>query len=193
MYNSFNKPKLNILLIIKNRNKPKNKTYYKIDKNCLNNRKYEDFKNFIIENPDVNIVQMDTVEGMKGGKVLLTIHFVNCHFMLAFLREYNDAQSVINIFNHTQKIVGIEIFKSLFFVILTDNGSEFSNPLEIEFNSNTGEERTKIFYCEPRKPDQKGSCEVNHELVRQVLSKDISFDNLIQKDINKLMSQAVDK
>ena len=173
---------------VRYRNKPKNKTYYKIDKECLNNRKYEDFKNFIIKNPDVNIVQMDTVEGMKGGKVLLTIHFVNCSFMLAFLREYNDAQSVINIFNHIEKIVGIEIFKSLFPVILTDNGSEFSNPLEIEFNSNTGEERTKIFYCEPGRPDQKGSCEVNHELIRRVLPKGTSFDNLTQEDINKLMS-----
>ena len=42
---------------------------------------------------------MDSVEGIKGGKVLLTIHFVNCSFMLVFLRDYNDAQSVIDIFN----------------------------------------------------------------------------------------------
>ena len=42
---------------------------------------------------------MDTVEGIKGGKVLLTIHFVNCSFMLSFLREHNDAQSVIDVFN----------------------------------------------------------------------------------------------
>ena len=81
------------------RNKPKNKTYYKIDKECLNHRKYDDFKKFIIKNPDINIVQMDSVEGIKGGKVLLTIHFVNCSFMLVFLRDYNDAQSVIDIFN----------------------------------------------------------------------------------------------
>ena len=172
---------------IQYRNKPKNKTYYKIDKNCLSNRKYEDFKNFIIENPDVNIVQMDTVEGVKGGKVLLTIHFVNCSFMLVFFREYNDAQSVIDIFNHIEAIVKIKIFKSLFPVILTDNGSEFSNPLEIEFN-NKGKLRTKIFYCEPGRLDQKGSYEVNHELIRRILPKGTFFDNLTQADINKLMS-----
>ena len=46
---------------------------------------------------------MDSVEGRKGGKVLLTIHFVNCSLMLAFLREHNDAQSVIDIFNELEK------------------------------------------------------------------------------------------
>ena len=56
---------------------------------------------------------MDTVEGNKGGKVLLTIHFVNCSFMLAFIREHNDAQSVIDIFNKMQDILGIKKFKEL--------------------------------------------------------------------------------
>lgn len=49
--------------------------------------------------------------------------------------------------------------------------------------------RRKIFYCEPGRSDQKGSCEVNHELIRRVLPKGISFDNLTQEDINLLMSR----
>ncbi len=165
-----------------------NKTSYKIDKECLNNRKYEDYIKFINENPDINIVEIDTVEGIKGGKVLLTIHFVNCSFMLAFLREHNDAQSVINIFNSIEDELKIDLFKKLFPVILTDNGSEFSNPLEIEFSRKTGERRTQIFYCEPGRPDQKGSCEVNHEMIRRILPKGTSFDDLTQEDINKMMS-----
>ena len=131
---------------------------------------------------------MDTIEGIKGGEVLLTIHFVNCSFMLAFIREHNDAQSVINIFNMIENKFGIELFKKLFPVILTDNGSEFSNPIEIEFNMNTGELRTQIFYCEPGRPDQKGACEVNHEMIRRILPKGTSLDNLTQEDINLMMS-----
>ena len=165
-----------------------NKTSYKIDKECLNNRKYEDYIKFINENPDINIVEIDTVEGIKGGKVLLTIHFVNCSFMLAFLREHNDAQSVINIFNSIEDELKIDLFKKIFPVILTDNGSEFSNPLEIEISHKTGEQRTQIFYCEPGRPDQKGSCEVNHEMIRRILPKGTSFDDLTQEDINKMMS-----
>lgn len=162
--------------------------YYKIDKNCLVNRKYEDFLSYLKEHNDTPIVEMDSVEGIKGGKVLLTIHFVSCSFMLAFIREHNDAQSVINIFNYLEKVLGIDKFKELFIIILTDNGSEFSNPNEIEISNITGEERTKIFYCEPGRSDQKGSCEVNHELIRKVLPQGTSFDSLTQEDINLLMS-----
>ena len=66
--------------------------------------------------------------------------------MLAFIREHNDAESVINIFNKLQDILGLTKFKELFIIILTDNGSEFSNPKEIEYNPITGEKRTQIFY-----------------------------------------------
>ena len=173
---------------VRYRNKPKRTTYYKIDKKCLDGRKYIDFLNYIKENPDINIVEMDTVEGKKGGKVLLTIHFVNCNFMLAFIRDHNDSQSVINIFNEIENKLNIDIFKKLFPVILTDNGSEFSNPTKIEFNNLTNEKRTQFFYCEPGRSDQKGSCEVNHELIRRVLPQGTSLDNLSQNDINKLMS-----
>lgn len=170
------------------RQRVKQVTVYKVDKNCLENRTYEDFEKYMQENPDTPIVEMDTVEGKKAGKVLLTIHFVNCSFMLAYIREHNDAQSVIDIFNNLQDILGIDKFKELFILILTDNGSEFSNPTEIEFDLNTGEKRTQIFYCHPSSPFEKGACEVNHELLRRIFPKGTSFDKLNQNDINLIMS-----
>ena len=173
---------------IRFRNRTKPTTIYKIDKKCLENRTYDDYMKYVKEHPDTPIVEMDSVVGKKGGKVLLTIHFVNCSFMLAFIREHNDAQSVIDIFNQLQSILGIDKFKELFVIILTDNGSEFSNPTEIEFDLTTGEKRTQIFYCHPSSPFEKGSCEVNHELLRRILPKGTSFDALTQNDINLIMS-----
>lgn len=170
------------------RNRVKQSKVYKIDKNCLENRTYEDFLKYMEENPDTPIVEMDTVEGLKGGKVLLTIHFVNCSFMLAFIRDHNTAQSVIDIFNFLQDLLGIDKFKEMFVLILTDNGPEFSNPVEIEFDNDTGEKRTQIFYCHPSSPNEKGSCEVNHELIRRILPKGTSFESLNQNDINLMMS-----
>ncbi len=52
--------------------------------------------------------------------MLLTIHFNNCGFMLAFLREHNTSQSVIDIFNDLYSILGKDVFRRLFPVILTD-------------------------------------------------------------------------
>ena len=80
-----------------------------------------------------------------------------------------------------------EAFVNLFPVILTDRGSEFTNPLAIEFNENN-ERRTRVFYCDPQRSDQKGGCEVAHEMIRRVLPKGTSFDGLTQDDINLMMS-----
>lgn len=55
------------------RNRTKATTVYKIDKKCLENRTYEDFLNYIKEHPDTPIVEMDSVEGKKDGKVGVSI------------------------------------------------------------------------------------------------------------------------
>jgi len=52
------------------------KTRLKVDRTCLVARGYNDFLAFIKNTDNPSIVQMDTVEGRKGGKVLLTLGFV---------------------------------------------------------------------------------------------------------------------
>lgn len=80
-------------------------------------------------------------------------------------------------------------FKRLFPLILTDNGSEFSNPNVLEFCSGQhSPRRTNIFYCDAGSPYQKGSCEVNHELIRRIIPKGVSMDELTQKDIFLMMN-----
>lgn len=159
----------------------------RVDKQCHIGRTYEDFESYIAVNPDVPIVEMDSVEGRKGGKVLLTIYFRNCSLMLAFISDMNTARSVTEVFEQLYELLGHDAFSNLFQVILTDRGSEFTNPLAIEFNKNN-ERRTRIFYCDPQRSDQKGSCEVTHEMIRRVLPKGTSFDALVQEDITLLMS-----
>ena len=159
----------------------------KVDKACRIHRTYMDFLQFVKEHPDIPIVQLDSVEGVKGGKVLLTIHFVRFEMMLAFLRDYNDSQSVIDVFNHLYEILGIPVFTSLFRLCLADNGTEFSNPKAIEFDD-TGLQRTRVFYCNPSAPHQKGSAERNHEFIRCFVPKGKPFDPFTQEDIVVMMN-----
>lgn len=77
--------------------------------------------------------------------------------------------------------------KVKFPVILTDNGSEFSNPKEIECRDTVPCKRTNVFYCDSSAPYQKGACEVNPELIRRILPKGSSFDDLTQEDISLMM------
>ena len=159
----------------------------KIDRHCYEGRTYEDFMRFIADNPDVPVVQMDSVIGNKSGKVLLTMFFQNTNLLLAFLRDHNTARSVLDVFNDLYAMFGRETYCRLFPVILTDRGSEFSNPVPIEQDEN-GELRSLVFYCNPSAPYQKGGIEVAHELVRRVLPKGKSFDDLQQEDIDLMLS-----
>ena len=164
------------------------KPEFKVDKGCRLGRNYEAFGEFIEKNPDTAVVQMDSVMGTKGGKCLLTIHFVECSLMLAFLRDANTSKSVIDVFNQLDQALGKETFNRLFPIILTDNGSEFSNPRAIEYREINPIWRTSVFYCDAGSPYQKGAIEVNHELIRRVLPKGTSFNNLTQDHISLMMN-----
>jgi len=159
---------------------------HKVDSGCRIGRSYQEFQTFV-ENSGRAVVEMDSVIGRVGGKVLLTMMFKNCDFMIAFIRERNTSQSVIDCFNSMFDELGNDKFKSLFPIILCDNGSEFSNPKALEFDAQ-GARRTNIFYCDPYASFQKPSVELNHEFIRRILPKGSSFDNLVQDDINLMMS-----
>ena len=160
----------------------------KTDKKCRINRTYLDYQNYITNHPNANIVQMDTVEGTIGGKVFLTLLFVKTNLMLIYLLDNQTTACVKSVFEYIKETIGIENYKKYFEVVLTDNGSEFSNPLDIEIDYNTGEIVSHLFYCDPNASWQKGEIEKNHEFIRYVLPKGTSFDNLTQDDANLLMN-----
>ena len=165
----------------------KKKPPVRVDKQCHLGRTYEDFLEYTAANPDVPIVEIDSVEGRKGGKVLLTVFFRNSNLMLAFLRDRNTARSVTEVFEWLYETLGHEQYRRLFPIILTDRGSEFTDPVSIECTK-LGEIRSRVFYCDPQRSDQKGGCEVTHEFIRRILPKGTSFDSLQQRDILLMMS-----
>jgi IS30 family transposase len=159
-----------------------------VDKKCREGRTYHDFEKFIVNRPDINIVEMDTVEGNRGGKVILTLFFRSCDLQLGFLRDRNTSESVTTIFEHLKGLLTIEEFKILFPVLLTDRGSEFSNPCAMEQNRNSGEILTKVFYCDPQNTNQKSRCERNHEYIRCIIPKGNSFNDFTQENISLMMN-----
>lgn len=159
-----------------------------IDKGIYIGRTYEDFIEYSSLNSDFNIVEMDTVIGNnESHKVLLTLFFRNCKFMMAYLLNKKTASNVIAIFNELENKLGKTIFKSTFPIILTDRGSEFMRPDEIEI-SKDNDLKTSIFYCNPQAPYQKGCLEKNHEYIRYYLPKGTSFDFLTQQKVELMLS-----
>lgn len=148
-------------------------------------RFYTDFKDYMEYNPSASIVEMDTVIGTtggKGGKCFLTLLFRQFNFMLIYLLPYKQSTYVTEIFQNLKRDLGVNEFKRLFEVILTDNGTEFSDPESIEIDPNTGEKLCSVFFCDPSCSWQKGSIEKNHEYIRYILPKGSSFAGLTQED-----------
>ena len=158
-----------------------------IPKEAKKGRSYEDFQNYLALNQLDSWLEMDTVMGRMGGKVLLTFNLSFCNFIFARLL---DNKTALEVTKHLYKIKNTlheadKDFFQLFPVILTDNGGEFARVDDIEMDVR-GE--SKLFFCDPNRSDQKGRIEKNHTLIRDILPKGTSFDNLTQEDINLVCS-----
>lgn len=159
---------------------------YKRKLALLTNRSYEDYLDFVLKHPKMNICEMDTVEGKKGGKVFLTILIKDTKFMFIRLLDKKNVASVNKEIDKLKNILGIKLFSKIFRIVLTDNGSEFFDPIHIERDYNTGNKTCNVFYCKPYSSFQKPNIERNHEYIRRVFPKGISLDNLTSKQVQNL-------
>ena len=158
-----------------------------IPKEAKKGRSYEDFQNYLSLNQLNSWLEMDTVIGRMGGKVLLTFNLSFCNFIFARLL---DNKTALEVTKHLYDIKNTlhqadKDFFQLFPVILTDNGGEFARVDDIEMDVR-GE--SKLFFCDPNRSDQKGRIEKNHTLIRDILPKGTSFDDLTQENINLVCS-----
>ena len=158
-----------------------------IPKEDKKGRSYEDFLNYLVLNQLNSWLEMDTVMGRTGGKILLTFNLSFCNFIFARLLDNKTALEVTkNLYDIKNSLHQADKdFCQLFPVILTDNGGEFARVDDIEMDVR-GE--SKLFFCDPNRSDQKGRIEKNHTLIRDILPKGTSFDNLTQEDINLVCS-----
>ena len=169
--------------------KVKKNTNYKRNITILKNRKYEDYLDFISKHVTMNKVQLDTVIGRaNNNKVLLTMYIVDTHFMLIFLLNKKTSDNVSNTFKEIKTKLGIDLYRKIFRIILTDNGCEFMNPYEMEYDYDTSKKVSNVFYCKPYSSWQKHELEVNHEYIRRVLPKGTDFSKLTNHDILRLQN-----
>lgn len=151
-------------------------------------RTYEDFSTYMARHPQVTYVEMDTVKGCREqGKRMLTMLFVEQNLMLIFLMRDGKANTVVEQFDWLTAALGLDTFRKLFPVILTDNGAEFKHTREMEFTVD-GQRRTRIYYCDPQASWQKPHIEKNHEYIRYVLPCGKSFSPYTQEDVVLLLN-----
>lgn len=151
-------------------------------------RTFESFEAFRTENPDLPVVEMDTVKSAHGSrKCLLTFTFEKGNFFLAFLLKDATQASVLAVFDHLTEHLGLAAFRELFPVILTDNGVEFKDPLSLE-HSTRNCLRTRLFFCDPQASWQKPHIEKSHVELRKILPKGTSFAKLTAEDVTLILN-----
>ncbi len=152
-------------------------------------RAYEDFLLYEEENGLNEHIELDTVIGNPGGKVIMTIHFTSINFMFGLLLEDKtaaEASSKIMKFKNLLSKHGYA-FGDIFPVVLTDNGGEFSDVAAFECDA-SGAQETKLFFCDPMQSSQKPFIEKNHTLFRDIVPKGTSFDSFTQETVNLVFS-----
>ena len=157
------------------------------DQRYREGRTYADFET---DRPflEDRILEMDTVKGgREKGKRLLTMIFQENSIMLMFLMPDGTAESVKRVFDYLEMGLGIDRFRRLFPVILTDNGGEFKRVDDLELTDDY-EYRTRLYYCDPMASWQKPHVEKNHEFIRYVIPRGRSLDAYDQRDITLLMN-----
>ena len=135
--------------------------------------------------------EMDTVEGAREDSAcLLTLLHRPSRLQLALPLAAKDAESVAAALGGVRSVLGAGGTGRVFRAMLTDNGAEFSD--EGAIAALIGEEpgETRLFYCDPRRSDQKGACERNHVEIRKLLPKGrgLRFDRLVPADLSLAMS-----
>lgn len=181
--NAFSIKNIDLPKKVAYRQRRKKPVLTKLEYRCRRGRTIEDFNDYLETHPGVSVVEMDTVKSARGTKkMLLTMIFRNSNFMLVFLMKDGTQASVLAVFDYLSEKLGLETFRALFPVILTDNGVEFKDPDQLEHTPSNCQ-RTRIFYCDPQASWQKPHVEKNHVLLRRILPKGTSFKDLTKADV----------
>jgi IS30 family transposase len=150
------------------------------------------YSDFIAHKEERNItswVEMDTVIGRIGGKVIMTFDFTFCNFMFGLLLDNKtaaEAASKIQTLKMTMSEGGTR-FGDILPLLLTDNGGEFANVFAF-INGLDGVPETDLFFCDPYQASQKPKVEKNHTMFRDIVPKGESFDHYTQETVNCIFS-----
>ncbi len=180
------------------RRKPHKKPIIKTCARCREGRTYNDLQEWLKLNPNVVPTEADTVIGNVAGKVLFTF-WIDERLPLIFIRDSRTSQTFTRIINMLMKAAGLSLYKKLFQCLLLDNAPEFSDPEAVEHYRPDPEHNpsklmprgTKVFYCDPYCPTQKGNVERFNGMLRRILPKGVSFDSLDQDVLDLVMSHLI--
>lgn len=158
------------------------------------NHTYLDYLSFLHNNPNAYVWQLDFLGASRtDSKNILTFILPVLQLtMLDIIQDPNSAK-VVKFFDDIEERIGIEAFKILIPAILTDRDPLFTDIEGICFSKKTGEERCKLFFCDPYVSNQKPNVENMNKQIRLFFPKGRSIDKYSKNDIKTINMTILNK
>lgn len=155
----------------------------------LNGRSIEDLTQDERDTRPLGFVEMDTVEGIKGGELLFTMMFPCFSLMLAYKIPSKTQEEVIKVLDKLEDILDSH-FYVLFRKGIPDNGPEFLDfdGLEKSIHSDLNK-RMEIHYTHTYASYEKPHVENNHILLRWLIEKGYDITLLSSDDILDIINR----
>ena len=171
-----------------NRKQFKNKYKKRKEPTNYENHKYKDYLKFKEDNPEVPTTEMDTVLNSQSGPYIQTFYFEGSGIMIGFIHKEKTSESMAKTLDDLENKLGHDLYRELFPLILTDRGVEFEKVALFEFNQETGDFSTNIFYCDAYQSSQKPHIENTHNYIRDIIPNEIDISNITQDDLDLMFS-----
>lgn len=159
------------------------------EKHRANGRSYGDLTEEERKNKLDGFAEMDTVEGIKGSKMLMTIMNRKTSFLFGIPIKNKKQENIIKELDKLELKME-DKFKLILEKIITDNGCEFLDYEGIEKSAISGEKRISLYYADPYASYEKGQIENQHRLIRYFYPKGTDFrkyrDEEIKEKINRI-------
>ena len=174
---------------VKYKKRKHNKKYEYSENNKINRtgHTYLDYLSYIHKNPGIYVWQLDFLGAIKtDSKNILTLILPNLQFSLLDIINKPNSNKVVQFFDELEEKLGTDIFMDVFPVILTDRDPNFADIEGICFSKITGEERCKLFFCDPYVSNQKPNVENMNKQLRLFFPKKSSVDKYSKQDIKQI-------
>lgn len=173
---------------VKYKKRKHNKKYeYSNNQIDRSNHTYLDYLAFKHKNPGIYVWQLDFLGAIKtDSKNILSLILPELQFILLDIINKPNSDKVVEFFDRTEEKIGTEEFKHLFPAILTDRDPNFTDIIGICFSKITGEERCKLFFCDPYVSNQKPNVENANKQLRLFFPKKNSVDKYTKQDIKQI-------
>ena len=181
--------RLDLPYAVKYKKRKHNKKYDYSNNNKIDRtgHTYIDYLSYLHKHPGIYVWQLDFLGAIKtDSKNILSFILPNLQFTLLDIINKPDSNKVVEFFDKLEEKIGTETFIELIPVILTDRDPCFNDIMGICFSKITGEERCKLFFCDPYVSNQKPNVENINKQLRLFFPKKSSVDKYTKNDIKQI-------